>query len=84
MLVTAPHFVTTLHMCTASMVQGTEMTVVPLQSQVVLIFPSAQGLLEQAGGCILPEQCNCWHTSGEGARVTLAPGDRLQLGCKEW
>ncbi|GAB1290783.1 SCO-spondin [Apodemus speciosus] len=42
-----------------------------------------KGLLEQAGGCILPEQCNCWHTSGEGARVTLAPGDRLQLGCKE-
>lgn len=41
------------------------------------------GLLEQDGGCILPEQCNCWHTSGEGARVTLAPGHRLQLGCKE-
>ncbi|KAK2096858.1 hypothetical protein P7K49_025892 [Saguinus oedipus] len=43
-----------------------------------------KGLLEQAGGCIPPEQCNCWHTSAEGARVTLAPGDRLQLGCKEW
>ncbi|KAL6074770.1 hypothetical protein STEG23_019076, partial [Scotinomys teguina] len=42
-----------------------------------------KGLLEQAGDCILPEQCNCWHTSGEGARVTLAPGDRLQLGCKD-
>ncbi|XP_055461492.1 SCO-spondin [Psammomys obesus] len=42
-----------------------------------------KGLLEQAGGCIPPEQCNCWLTSGEGARVTLAPGDRLQLGCKE-
>ncbi|XP_017177065.1 SCO-spondin isoform X4 [Mus musculus] len=42
-----------------------------------------KGLLEQAGSCILPEQCNCWHISGEGARVTLAPGDRLQLGCKE-
>ncbi|XP_008583107.1 PREDICTED: SCO-spondin, partial [Galeopterus variegatus] len=42
-----------------------------------------KGLLEQAGGCIPPEQCNCWHTSGEGARVPLAPGDRLQLGCKE-
>uniref|UniRef100_A0A8D0TL61 SCO-spondin n=1 Tax=Sus scrofa TaxID=9823 RepID=A0A8D0TL61_PIG len=42
-----------------------------------------QGLLEQAGGCITPEQCNCQHGSGEGAGVTLAPGDRLQLGCKE-
>ncbi|XP_078198084.1 SCO-spondin isoform X14 [Callithrix jacchus] len=42
-----------------------------------------KGLLEQAGGCIPPEQCNCWHTSAKGARVTLAPGDRLQLGCKE-
>lgn len=47
-------------------------------------FSSVQGLLEQAGNCILPEQCNCWYTSGEGARVTLAPGDHLQLGCKEW
>ncbi|XP_042533232.1 SCO-spondin-like [Dipodomys spectabilis] len=42
-----------------------------------------KGLLEQAGGCILPEQCNCWHTSEEGTAVTLAPGERLQLGCKE-
>ncbi|XP_053409722.1 SCO-spondin-like [Nycticebus coucang] len=42
-----------------------------------------KGLLEQAGGCVPPEQCDCWHTSGEGARVTLAPGDRLLLGCKE-
>uniref|UniRef100_A0A2I3GQ68 SCO-spondin n=1 Tax=Nomascus leucogenys TaxID=61853 RepID=A0A2I3GQ68_NOMLE len=42
-----------------------------------------KGLLEQAGGCIPPEQCNCWHTSAVGARMTLAPGDRLQLGCKE-
>nr|XP_045016023.1 SCO-spondin [Jaculus jaculus] len=42
-----------------------------------------KGLLEQAGGCVLPEQCNCWHASGGGAGVTLAPGDRLQLGCKE-
>ncbi|KAM5255351.1 SCO-spondin-like [Ctenodactylus gundi] len=42
-----------------------------------------KGLLEQAGGCIPPEQCNCWHTPGEGAGVTLAPGDHLQLGCKE-
>ncbi|KAH0520309.1 SCO-spondin [Microtus ochrogaster] len=42
-----------------------------------------KGLLEQAGSCILPEQCNCWHTSEEGAGVTLAPGDHLQLGCKE-
>uniref|UniRef100_A0A8D2ECW6 SCO-spondin n=1 Tax=Theropithecus gelada TaxID=9565 RepID=A0A8D2ECW6_THEGE len=42
-----------------------------------------KGLLEQAGGCIPPEQCNCWHTSAAGARITLAPGDRLQLGCKE-
>ena len=46
--------------------------------------PSAQGLLEQAGGCVPPEECNCQHVSGEGAGVTLAPGDRLQLGCKEW
>ncbi|KAI4585199.1 hypothetical protein MJG53_006733 [Ovis ammon polii x Ovis aries] len=43
-----------------------------------------EGLLEQAGGCVPPEQCNCQHVSGEGAGVTLAPGDRLQLGCKEW
>ncbi|CAK7295104.1 SSPO [Vulpes lagopus] len=42
-----------------------------------------EGLLEQAGGCIPPEQCSCLHITGEGARVTLAPGDRLQLGCKE-
>ncbi|XP_008064182.1 SCO-spondin [Carlito syrichta] len=42
-----------------------------------------KGLLEQAGDCIPPEQCNCWHISGEGTRVTLAPGDRLRLGCKE-
>ncbi|XP_068828902.1 LOW QUALITY PROTEIN: SCO-spondin-like [Capricornis sumatraensis] len=42
-----------------------------------------EGLLEQAGGCVPPEQCNCQHVSGEGAGVTLAPGDRLQLGCKE-
>lgn len=47
------------------------------------LSPSAQGLLEQAGGCVPPEQCNCQHVS-EGAGVTLAPGDRLQLGCKEW
>lgn len=60
------------------------MTVARSQSRTVLPVPSVQGLLEQAGGCILPEQCNCWHTSEEGARVTLAPGDRLQLGCKEW
>uniref|UniRef100_UPI004038E811 SCO-spondin-like n=1 Tax=Callospermophilus lateralis TaxID=76772 RepID=UPI004038E811 len=42
-----------------------------------------KGLLEQAGACIPPEQCNCWHISEEGAEVTLAPGDHLQLGCKE-
>ncbi|KAF5918971.1 hypothetical protein HPG69_016344 [Diceros bicornis minor] len=42
-----------------------------------------EGLLEQAGGCIPPEECGCLHISGEGAGVTLAPGDRLQLGCKE-
>lgn len=48
------------------------------------ISPSTQGLLEQAGGCIPPEECNCWHTSAAGAGMTLAPGDRLQLGCKEW
>ncbi|XP_016050982.1 PREDICTED: SCO-spondin [Miniopterus natalensis] len=42
-----------------------------------------EGLLEQAGGCIPPGQCNCQHISGEGARVTLAPGDHLRLGCKE-
>ncbi|XP_005404818.1 PREDICTED: SCO-spondin [Chinchilla lanigera] len=42
-----------------------------------------RGLLEQAGGCVPPEQCNCWHTSGEGGEVTLAPGEHLQLGCKE-
>ncbi|XP_004430689.1 PREDICTED: SCO-spondin [Ceratotherium simum simum] len=42
-----------------------------------------EGLLEQAGGCIPPEECSCLHISGEGAGVTLAPGDRLQLGCKE-
>ncbi|XP_048069099.1 SCO-spondin [Ursus arctos] len=41
------------------------------------------GLLEQAGGCIPPEQCSCLHLTEEGARVTLAPGDRLHLGCKE-
>nr|KAF6418832.1 hypothetical protein HJG63_008841 [Rousettus aegyptiacus] len=44
--------------------------------------PPAQGLLEQTGGCVPPEQCSCQHISG-GARVTLAPGDHLQLGCKE-
>ncbi|XP_039109837.1 SCO-spondin-like [Hyaena hyaena] len=42
-----------------------------------------EGLLEQAGGCIPPEQCNCLHITEAGAGVTLAPGDRLQLGCKE-
>lgn len=49
----------------------------------VPLSPS-QGLLEQAGGCIPPEQCSCLHLTEEGARVTLAPGDRLHLGCKEW
>lgn len=43
-----------------------------------------QGLLEQDGGCIPPEQCSCLHLTGEGAQLTLAPGDRLRLGCKEW
>ncbi|XP_004594559.2 SCO-spondin [Ochotona princeps] len=42
-----------------------------------------EGLLEQAGGCIPPEQCSCWHPSGGEAGVVLAPGDRLHLGCKE-
>ncbi|XP_037691794.1 SCO-spondin-like [Choloepus didactylus] len=44
-----------------------------------------QGLLEQAGGCVPPEQCNCLHILGEGAGavLALAPGERLQLGCKE-
>nr|XP_044630662.1 SCO-spondin [Equus asinus] len=42
-----------------------------------------EGLLEQAGGCIPPEQCSCQHILGEGAGVTLAPGENLQLGCKE-
>ncbi|XP_069932953.1 SCO-spondin [Oryctolagus cuniculus] len=42
-----------------------------------------KGLLEQAGGCIPPEECNCQHTSEEGAGLTLAPGDHLRLGCKE-
>ncbi|KAG8508993.1 LOW QUALITY PROTEIN: SCO-spondin, partial [Galemys pyrenaicus] len=41
-----------------------------------------QGLLEQAGGCIPPEQCACQHISREGA-VTLRPGEQLWLGCKE-
>lgn len=50
----------------------------------VLVSPSAQRLLQQAGGCVPPELCNYRHISGEGAGVTLAPGDHLQLGCKEW
>ncbi|KAM8818088.1 LOW QUALITY PROTEIN: SCO-spondin-like [Rhynchonycteris naso] len=43
-----------------------------------------EGLLEQAGGCVSPEQCSCQHISGEGTRVTLAQGDHLWLGCREW
>uniref|UniRef100_H0VSR4 SCO-spondin n=1 Tax=Cavia porcellus TaxID=10141 RepID=H0VSR4_CAVPO len=42
-----------------------------------------KGLLEQAGSCVPPEQCNCRLTSGEGGEVTLSPGEHLQLGCKE-
>ncbi|XP_068939311.1 SCO-spondin-like [Petaurus breviceps papuanus] len=44
-----------------------------------------KGLLEQAGGCVPPEHCNCLlgSSNGVGEPQTLAPGEYLHLGCKE-
>ncbi|XP_074051346.1 SCO-spondin-like [Macrotis lagotis] len=44
-----------------------------------------KGLLEQAGGCVLPEQCHCLlgPSDGVGEPQTVAPGEHLHLGCKE-
>ncbi|XP_044534907.1 SCO-spondin-like [Gracilinanus agilis] len=44
-----------------------------------------KGLLEQAGGCVPPEQCNCLlgPSRGVGEPRALAPGEHLRLGCKE-
>ncbi|XP_014811222.1 PREDICTED: SCO-spondin [Calidris pugnax] len=44
---------------------------------------SGWGLLEQAGGCVPPTQCDCLHPGGQGDPQTLAAGDTVLLGCKE-
>ncbi|KAM6201811.1 SCO-spondin-like [Rhynchocyon petersi] len=61
-----------------------------LQGQLCQGLPSCQpgcycpeGLLEQAGACVPPEQCRCLHIPGGPAGLALAPGGRLWLGCKE-
>lgn len=42
---------------------------------------SPQGLLEQAGGCVPPAQCDCLHPS---APQLVAAGATVRLGCREW
>ncbi|XP_050572817.1 LOW QUALITY PROTEIN: SCO-spondin-like [Cygnus atratus] len=42
-----------------------------------------QGLLEQHGACVPPEQCDCLHTNGSSGPVALAPGSIVLLGCKK-
>lgn len=45
---------------------------------------SGQGLLEQRGACVPPEQCDCLHTNGSGGPVALPAGSSVLLGCKKW
>ncbi|KAM6412717.1 SCO-spondin-like [Pluvialis apricaria] len=44
---------------------------------------SRQGLLEQAGGCVPPSQCDCLHPGAQGDPQTVAAGDTVLLGCKK-
>ncbi|XP_072186520.1 SCO-spondin [Excalfactoria chinensis] len=55
----------------------------PAQSHCLPGCFCPQGLLEQHGACVPPEQCDCMYTNGSGNLMTLSSGDTILLGCKE-
>ncbi|XP_070582937.1 LOW QUALITY PROTEIN: SCO-spondin-like [Erythrolamprus reginae] len=42
-----------------------------------------QGLLEQEGSCVRPEQCACLHPRRAGGPVFVAAGEAVLIGCKK-